>query len=248
MPLPTKQLEKRRNTLTMPTISFILPVLNESALIVSQLERLQAYREQGHEVVVVDGGSRDNTPQLAADLADQVLVSGPGRSLQMNAGAASAKGAVLVFLHTDTELPAHADALVTGAIAAPESDWGWFKLRLSNPAWPYRVIAVCMNLRARLTFVCTGDQTLFVTRELFDRIGGFPPLPLMEDVAISKLLRRKSTPHWIQRPVTASSRRWEQRGILRTVLLMWWLRLLFFCGVNPVRLLQMYYPAVSNSK
>lgn len=230
-----------------PSLSFIVPVLNESALIRIQLERLQEYRDRGHEVVVVDGGSSDGTRELAAGLADQILASVPGRALQMNAGAAAATGDILVFLHIDTELPAHADALITRALATPESDWGWFNLRLGNRALPYRIIAACMNLRTRLTFVATGDQTLFVTRELFAQIDGFPVQPLMEDVAISKRLRRKSTPNWINRPVVSSSRRWEQQGLVRSVFLMWWLRLLYFGGVSPERLHNLYYPSMPPS-
>lgn len=231
----------------MSKLSFILPTLNEASVVKNQLARLQVYRDVGHEVILVDGGSSDNTAQLATSLVDQLLVTAPGRSLQMNAGAALATGEVLVFLHADTELPQQAAALITDAAAAPESDWGWFNVRLSNSGLPYQIIAACMNLRARLTFVCTGDQTLFVTRDLFNRVGGFPSIPLMEDVAVSKLLRRKSTPNWITQPVIASSRRWEQHGILRTVLLMWWLRLLYFIGVSPARLQSIYYPAMPKS-
>ena len=228
----------------MSKFSFILPTLNEASVVQNQLARLQLVRELGHEVILVDGGSSDTTVQLASSLVDQLLVTAPGRSLQMNAGAASATGDLLVFLHVDTELPQDAAELIMRAMAAPDSDWGWFCVRLSNSRLPFKIIAGCMNLRARLTFVCTGDQAMFVTRELFNRVGGFPQLPLMEDVAISKLLRRKSTPNWITQPVIASSRRWEQKGILRTVLLMWWLRLLYFMGVNPAHLQRIYYPAI----
>lgn len=235
-----------RSNVFLTTLSFIVPVLNEGPLIAGQLQRLQAFREAGHEVIVVDGGSSDGTAELAQPLADQVLATTPGRSAQMNQGAAAASGEVFVFVHSDTQLPDQADDLVQQALAQPDaSAWGWFAVRLSNPAWPYRIIAACMNLRTRLTFVCTGDQALFVTRALFDKVGGFPPLALMEDVAISKLLRRKSTPTWINTPVIASSRRWEQRGIVQTTLLMWWLRLLYFCGVSPARLQRLYYPGSS---
>lgn len=231
----------------MSKLSFILPTLNEANVVQEQLMRLQLFREAGHEVILVDGGSSDGTVRLATGLVDQLLVTAPGRSLQMNAGAASATGELLVFLHVDTELPADAAVLITRAIAAPEFEWGWFCVRLGNSKLPFKIIAACMNLRARLTFVCTGDQAMFVTRQLFNRVGGFPRVPLMEDVAVSKLLRRKSTPNWITRPVIASSRRWERHGIVRTVVLMWWLRLLYFMGVNPARLLSMYYTKVPKS-
>ncbi len=223
-------------------LSIILPVLNEADLIIEQLQSLQDYRRAGHEVLVVDGGSNDATAELAASLADRVLRSAAGRSLQMNAGAAAAHGDVLLFLHADTRLPTGAVRLITNALARDPIGWGWFPVQLDNPAWPYRIIERCMNLRTRLTFVCTGDQALFVRRALFERIGGFPPIPLMEDVAISKLLRRKSSPGWIPRPVRAASRRWESQGIVRTIVLMWWLRLQYFLGVSPERLVRRYYP------
>jgi len=217
-------------------------VLNEAPLIEQQLQRLQGYRDSGHEVLVVDGGSEDDTVALAAALADQVVTSAPGRSRQMNRGAELASGELLVFLHTDTQLPEGADRLMQKAVAAAGCHWGWFAIHLSNRALPYRIISLFMNLRARLTFVATGDQTLFVTRELFTRVGGFPDIELMEDVAICKLLRRKSTPNWVSQPAITSSRRWEQRGLLQTVGLMWWLRLLYFVGVSPAQLRRMYYP------
>lgn len=226
----------------MTKISFILPVRNESSLIASQLMRLQDYRAAGHEVIVVDGGSDDGTAELAAPLADKVLHNAPGRSGQMNAGAAAASGDVLLFLHVDTQLPARADERVQRALASKDSEWGWFRVQLSHPGLVYRVIATCMNWRTRLTFVCTGDQAMFVTTGLFRQIGGFPELALMEDVAVCKLLRRKSTPNWIQAPAVTSARRWQQRGVVHTVLLMWWLRLLYFAGVSPDYLLRLYYP------
>lgn len=223
-------------------ISFIIPVLNEAPYLQNRLLALQEVRRRGHELVLVDGGSQDGGRELARPLVDCLLQSVPGRSAQMNAGAERAQGEYLVFLHLDTQLPEAADQLILSAMQSSDTGWGWFRVRLENPGWPYRLIAWSMNLRSRLTRVCTGDQTLFVGRELFRQIGGFPQLPLMEDVAISKLLRRLGRPVIIAQPVTTSSRRWEKYGVVNTVLLMWRLRLMYFFGVSPQRLAQIYYP------
>lgn len=223
-------------------ISFIIPVLNEAAQLQARLQALQVLRRRGHEVILVDGGSQDGGLTLARGLVDIVLESEPGRARQMNAGAARARGACLVFLHLDTSLPDAADQLVEEALLGGQRRWGWFRIRLENSRWPYRLIAWSMNQRARLTRVCTGDQTLFIDASLFRSLGGFPDLPLMEDVAFSKRLRRVQPPVIIARAVTSSSRRWEQQGVFRTILLMWRLRLLYFFGVSPQRLAQIYYP------
>lgn len=208
----------------------------------ARLSRLQVFREQGVEVIVIDGGSTDGSQELAGPLVDKLLVSGRGRALQMNTGAESAQGEWLVFLHLDTELPELALSVLRQATADATCSWGWFDVEMENRAWPFRMIAACMNARARVTRVCTGDQTLFVQRSLFSAVGGFPAIPLMEDVAISKLLRSRARPAVLDSRVRTSSRRWEKHGILRTILLMWRLRLLYFLGVEPERLLRRYYP------
>jgi|TARA_B100000809_G_scaffold43740_1_gene38052 rSAM/selenodomain-associated transferase 2 len=225
-------------------ISFILPVLNEAALIRAQLRGLQSYRVEGHEIVLVDGGSSDDTVENAAGLADQIEISAPGRSAQMNRGAELARGDLLLFLHIDTSLPEQADQLISAEMNAGNQrrQWGWFDIRLSNPGLAYRIIAAAMNLRARWSAVCTGDQALFVEVELFHLLGGFPAIPLMEDVAMSKLLRRAARPAPIKTAALASSRRWQQHGLVKTVLLMWWLRLQYFLGVSPRVLVKQYYP------
>ncbi len=227
----------------MKTISLVLPVRNEAGLIREQLQRLQCYRAKGHEVIVIDGGSRDATVELTAGLVDSCEVSAAGRSNQMNQGASRAKGDILLFLHADTELPANADERICEALSAQCSRWGWFDIKLSKPRLAFLVVARMMNLRARLTSVATGDQALFVERELFRAIGGFPRLALMEDIAISKLLRRRGRPVRPEGLATTSSRRWEENGLISTVLLMWRLRLLYFLGVKPQRLREMYYPS-----
>lgn len=227
-------------------ISFILPVLNEASIIAARLQRLQVYRQHGHEIVVVDGGSDDNTPELAESLADTVESTATGRSRQMNRGAELASGDLLLFLHIDTMLPDSVDRLLDARVRAGERQWGWFDVRLSNLKISYRIIARAMNLRARITSVCTGDQAMFVTSELFQRVGGFPKLPLMEDVAMSKLLRRQTRPVCIDNFAITSSRRWENHGVLKTIVFMWQLRLLYFLGVSPKRLVKRYYRSGQN--
>jgi len=176
-------------------------------------------------------------------LVDRCEVSAAGRSNQMNHGASDAKGDILLFLHADTELPINADECICNALAAQDIRWGWFDVKLSKPQLAFRVVAAMMNLRARLTSVSTGDQALFVERELFQEVGGFPPLALMEDIAISKALRRRGSPARSVGLVTTSSRRWEENGLISTVLLMWRLRFLYFIGVKPQKLREMYYPS-----
>jgi len=226
----------------MKKLSIILPVLNEAALIPTALQALQAMRQRGAELVVVDGGSSDDTMQLAAALADRVVIARAGRARQMNRGAELASGEMLLFLHLDSELPEGAMEFIEQQWGSSTDHWGWFDVRFSHPGFAYRVIARCMNLRARLSRVCTGDQALFLSRSLFEQVGRFPELPLMEDVAMSKRLRKLCPPLVCRQPVIASPRRWEERGLLNTVLLMWKLRLLYFLGVSPDRLATLYYP------
>ena len=219
-------------------VSIIVPIFNEGEGIKAFLQPLQAYRAVGHQVIVVDGGSRDESVALATPLADKVFLSPPGRALQMNAGVEVADGELLLFLHADTVLPENALLLLSRAIA--EYDWGRFDVRLSGSHRLLRVIEWMMNWRSRLTGVATGDQAIFIRRELFIAVGGFPSQPLMEDVAMSKLLRKHGRPACIDTPLMTSSRRWEQRGVVRTILLMWRLRLLYWLGVDATKLARMY--------
>jgi rSAM/selenodomain-associated transferase 2 len=220
-----------------------MPVLEEAPGIEAALAALQPMRGRGAEILVVDGGSRDGTPELAAAGADRVLASAPGRAAQMNAGARQARGAVLLFLHADTALPGDADRRVRWALADGRRAWGRFDVRLSGRHPALRVIEAAMNARSRWTGIATGDQALFVARPLFEAVGGFPDIPLMEDVALAARLRRHGRPACLRARVTTSSRRWERDGIARTVLLMWWLRLAFRLGVPPARLHAWYYGA-----
>jgi len=222
------------------SISIIMPVLNEGAVLADTLQRLQRLRDAGVELLVVDGGSSDDSREIAQAYADQVLVGGRGRAAQMNAGAALAGGDLLVFLHADTRLPEDAAGSLAAALADGSPQWGRFDVRLSGSRWPLRVIERMMNWRSRWTGMVTGDQALFVRAALFRRVGGFPQLALMEDLAISRRLRSEGPLLCLSGPVVTSSRRWEQRGIVRTVLLMWRLRLAWFFGADEAVLARRY--------
>ncbi len=224
---------------TTPILSIILPVLNEAELIVQCLDKLAPLRAQGAEIIVVDGGSHDSTLDLAEPLADQVLSSSRGRAQQMNVGAHSAHGKLLLFLHVDTTLPDAAVKLISDAMMSQRA-WGRFDVKIEGKHPLLRLIAWSMNLRSRLTSIATGDQSIFVRREAFEYCGGFPPLHLMEDIALCRCLKRVSHPICLRARVTTSGRRWESQGVLRTIGLMWWLRLAYFCGANPDRLATRY--------
>ena len=222
-------------------LSIIIPTLDEADVIVATLTPLQSLRRAGHEVVLADGGSRDATTMLAAPLVDKLLSGPRGRARQMNAGAGAASGDWLLFLHADTLLPAHVDEIMFDALAHARGLWGRFDVRLSGVQTPLRVIEATMNLRSRVTGIATGDQAIFVERALFVRVGGFPDLALMEDIALSRMLKRHGPPLCLRARVVTSSRRWESRGVVRTVLLMWCLRLAYFFGADPQRLVRRYY-------
>jgi rSAM/selenodomain-associated transferase 2 len=221
-------------------ISIIVPALNEADGITAVLVALAPLRARGHEVIVVDGGSSDGTAALARAVADRVVPAPRGRASQMNAGAALARGEVLLFLHADTRLPENADASVLEGLAASGKAWGRFDVRIEGASLCLPVIAFFMNLRSRATGIATGDQAIFVRREAFERAGRFPPLELMEDIALSRSLRRASRPLCLADKAVTSGRRWERRGVLRTVLLMSWLRLAFFFGAAPAKLARIY--------
>lgn len=223
----------------MKRISIIIPVLNEAARIEDALTALQPLRRRGHEIIVVDGGSTDKTVELAAPLADQVLTAMRGRARQMNAGAAKASGNVLLFLHADTRLPPDADQFVEVALA-PGLIWGRFDVQFDTDDRLLRLVAWSMNLRSRLSGVATGDQAIFIKRESFETIGGYPEIDLMEDLALSDKLLKRARPVCLRVKVTTSARRWQERGRIRTILLMWWLRLRYRLGADPGKLARRY--------
>ena len=230
-------------------LSIVMPVLDEAAVLPRTLRRLQGLRAAGHELICVDGGSTDGSLERCLGLADHLLRAPRGRASQMNAGAEAARGDVLLFLHADTVLPQHGAHRVLAALTRPATSpvtrrarWGFFAVRLDGRGAAFRVIERAMSLRSRLTGIGTGDQCLFVERALFQQVGGFPPIALMEDVALCRILRRAAgAPAWIDTPVTSSARYWERHGIWRSVLRMWSLRAAYALGTDPARLHARYY-------
>ena len=219
-------------------LSIVMPVLNEAGGIVEALAALKPLRARGVEIIVSDGGSGDATVALARPLADIVIVAPRGRGRQMNAGAAASYGDVLLFLHADTRLPPDADALISDGLAGTGRPWGRFDVRIAGAHRLFPVIAAAMNLRSRVTGIATGDQAIFTTKAAFG--PGFPDIPLMEDIAMTRRLKRIGRPLCIAAPVVTSGRRWEKYGVIKTILLMWWLRLAYFLGANPARLARSY--------
>ena len=221
-------------------LSVIIPVLDETAEIASALTALAPYRQRGVEVIVVDGGSRDATVSRARLRADRIVLSPRGRATQMNAGAQKATGDVLLFLHADTLLSKHADHVVLSGLERSGRAWGRFDIKIEGTHWLLPVVAWSMNFRSRLTGIATGDQAMFVKRDTFHAVGGFPVIDLMEDIALSKLLKRVSRPLCLREQVVTSGRRWEKHGVLQTVYLMWRLRLAYYFGADPNELAQLY--------
>jgi rSAM/selenodomain-associated transferase 2 len=219
-------------------LSVIVPALNEEAVIA---ETLRCARQPGvGELIVVDGGSSDGTAAVAGEIADLVIRSERGRAVQMNAGAARASGEVLLFLHADTLLPPGYAGEVVGACARPEVVGGRFDVELQPSSLLLRITGELINRRSRVTRVATGDQAMFVRRDVFDALGGFAPLPLMEDLDLSRRLKRAGEIACLRSRVRTSARRWQKDGTVRTILLMWTLRLLYYGGVEPQRLFRFY--------
>ena len=222
------------------SLSIIIPALNEAEQIAATLDSLRPLRRRGVEVIVVDGGSSDATVTTAQNAADRVISAERGRALQMNAGAAAARGEILCFLHADTRLPENADGLIIDGLARARRSWGRFDVWIEGRHPMLKVIATLMNWRSRLSGIATGDQALFITRSLFEAAGRFPEIPLMEDIALSRQLKVYSRPLCIAHRLTTSGRRWEQHGLWRTVLLMWRLRLAYWLGADPRELATRY--------
>ncbi len=221
-------------------ISVIIPTLNEEDCLEQTLSPLQQLRSDGHEIILCDGGSRDRTIAIAQPLVDQVVVSPSGRAIQMNRGADRATGDILWFLHTDTIVPTAVDTTIIDCFTHRGKVWGRFDIRLSGSHPMFRLIELMMNLRSCITGIATGDQGIFMLRYAFDQIGGFAEIPLMEDIAMSTKLKRIKPPVCIKQRIISSSRRWEQNGIINTILLMWWLRLVYYFGATPKHLANRY--------
>lgn len=217
-----------------------MPALNEASGLHQTLAPLHDFSARGHELILVDGGSQDATARIAADAGVKVVRSEKGRARQMNAGAAVTDADVLLFLHADTELPPQADRLIIEGLRDSQHCWGRFDVRIRGSARMFPVISTMINLRSRLSGIATGDQALFMTRAAFTGAGGFPDIPLMEDVEICKRLKRQSRPVCLRARVATSGRRWETRGVWRTILLMWRLRFAYWCGTPADQLARLY--------
>jgi len=220
------------------SLSIVIPVLDEDRVIGATLAALQPMRAAGIEVVVADGGSRDATRAIAAPLCDRVVDAPRGRALQMNAGAEASRGDILVFLHADTMLPTNAPEAIRAALSSRA--WGRFDVAISGGGALLALVAAMMNVRSRVSGIATGDQAIFVRRDAFRRAGAFPAIPLMEDVALSRALKRISAPACLRERVVTSGRRWREHGTLATILLMWRLRLAFALGADPRSLARRY--------
>lgn len=223
----------------MTSCTIVIPTLNEELEVQSCLLPLQRFREQDVEVIVVDGGSFDKTPELVDGYCDQYISMERGRAIQMNAGTLRAKGEIIFFLHVDTRLPDNFLELIS-SMSVNGFYWGRFDVKLSGQHWLFRVIETMMNLRSRLTGIVTGDQVIFLSKNLYREVGGFPEIELMEDIEMSRKLKNITSPLCLREKVMTSSRRWEKNGIISTMVRMWWLRFSYFIGVDPVKLVKDY--------
>lgn len=239
-----------------PSISIIIPLLNEAdnvANLITSLSQILFDEESKPisnksdiEIIMVDGGSRDTTVSLLKKFTSgQIILSEACRAKQMNEGAKRATGDVLIFLHADTLLPRKVIALLQNNFWESNKAWGRFDVRINGKHGMFWVIAYMMNVRSKLSGICTGDQTIFVRKKVFESLSGYAPVPLMEDIEISQRLKKISAPYCIKEKVITSSRRWEHHGIIRTIVTMWQLRLLYFMGISPKRLHQKYYGSSS---
>lgn len=225
----------------MRLVSIIIPVLNESASIEKTLACLQPALQHGHELIIVDGGSSDDTAVKCKQYTRKVFFADSGRAKQMNVGAANASRDVLVFLHADTLLPENFIELIFNAIDNKKCQWGFFKVKLSGARYILRIISYLINVRSCLSKIATGDQTIFVSKTLFESINGYKEIPLMEDIELSRSLKKHSKPFCINSFVTTSSRKWENEGVFKTIYLMWKIRLFYFFGMSAHKLVKIYY-------
>ena len=221
-------------------ISVIIPVLNEAESIQKCLE--QFYQEDVIDVVVVDGGSTDGTPDkvVSAGVGRCVSSPKPGRASQMNFGAEKAVGDVFLFLHADTFLPPNGLALIREVMAKQHVVGGRFELGLAEKRLGFRLIAYLSTLRSKFLGITYGDQGIFVRRDVFGAVGGYPALELFEDSEFCNVVKKCGQFVLLPAQVCSSTRRWQKWGVVRTVIWMWVLRVLFVCGISDKTLSQWY--------
>jgi len=224
----------------MSQISIIIPTLNESESIDKTLNSLLAILKEGNELIIVDGGSNDDTLLKCKKYTDKIYTANKGRAIQMNAGVDKATNDILLFLHADTLMPINFIAEILAALKA-NNKWGFFKVKFTSRHLLLRLVSTLMNARSCLTKIATGDHTIFIEKELFEEIGGYKEISLMEDIELSLSLKKHSKPYCVNAFVTTSSRKWESNGIIKTILLMWKIRFLYFFGVSPQKLVNIYY-------
>lgn len=242
MPRTTSELARRAPDIGQPMtvqLSVIIPVRDDASALGRLLHELAAVPSRDVEIVVVDGGSTDGSARVAAQSGARVLTSPPGRGAQLAAGVAAARGRWLWLLHADSRAVAAAYGLLRDLDDTP--GWGRFDVRFDPPRRLLRLVAAMMSVRSRLTGICTGDQGIFAHRALLDAAGGMPEQPLMEDIELSRRLRRLAHPRCPAVTLTTSSRRWLQHGVWRTVVAMWWFRLRYWLGTDPAALARDYY-------
>lgn len=224
----------------VPTLSIIIPAFDEAAALPRLLAQLEPARARGAEIIVVDGGSADDTVALAETAGVRVIRAERGRARQLQAGIDATAGEALWLLHADSEIDPLSDQHIVWNLAEYGRLWGWFSLRLDSRQWLLRVVARAINIRSRLSGIATGDQGIFVLRSALERIGGVPMQPLMEDVELCVRLNELGPPQVLPKRITSSARHWQRRGVLRTILLMWRLRLAYAMGADPADLARRY--------
>ena len=225
----------------MQNLSIIIPLLNEEENLKKQKESLELLIKQGHEVLVIDGGSNDNSTKIANQIGCRNITTYPSRGHQLHLGAVQSKNEILLFLHADTLLPPNAAELIFKSFERDNKHWGRFNIKFSSSSYVFSIIAWFMNLRSSLTGIVTGDHAVFVKKDSYIKCGGFPDWAIMEDIAISKRLKTLSHPVCLKEHVVTSSRKWEKQGIINTILLMWKLRLMFLFGMPAEKLAKLYY-------
>ncbi len=221
-------------------LSIVIPIYNESQQLPELFDHLSPYRERGHQIIFVDGESEDNSVELIDQAGFVVVPSTRSRAAQMNNGARQSTQDILLFLHADTRLPENADALIVSALSNPRQVWGRFDARITGDHFLLAVVGKMMSMRSRLTGIATGDQGIFIKRTFFENIGGYASQPLMEDVEISRRLVPLAKPVCLRESVSTSGRRWINRGVMKTIALMWYLRFLYWRGVDPKKLVKKY--------